>query len=191
MSGITAVGYFLFNLVFNTFIFFLWIRIALRYYRISALHPLSQTIERITNPIVKPFYFFYQSANTRSHRFDLACLTTLVLIELLKFTLLSYFSTGLFIGFPLLLVQVLVELIIEPCNLLFYAILIRVVLSWVNPMLNNPITGLIYIITEPLLHAVRSRIPVFSGIDFSPFIVMVFLKMITLFITVSLPQIVV
>jgi len=187
MSGFTTVGYFLFTLLFSALTFVLWIRFALRYFRVSSLHPMSQSINTLTNPIVKPIEGLFKSSKLRSNRYDWACLTVLVAAVLLKYILLNLFVAGAFPFFPLLLLHTLAELIIDPCNLLFYAILIRVIMSWVNPHWQNPLADLLYLVTEPTLRMARGLIPVFSGIDFSPFIVMIALKIITLFISASLP----
>lgn len=187
MSAIATVGYFLFSSFFSVITFFLWLRFALRYFRVSSLHPLSQTIDKFTNPVVQPFGVFYKSGNIRSNRYDYACLTALVAAGLLKFILLNLLVRGAFPFFPLLLLQVLAELIVQPCNFLFYAILIRVIISWVNPLLRNPMVELLYLFTEPMLRLARRLIPVYSGIDFSPFIILLVLQVITLFISASFP----
>ncbi len=58
-------------------------------------------------------------------------------------------------------------------NLYMWVIIARAILSWINPDPYNPIVRFLYNITEPVLHAVRSRIPAsFGGIDFSPLIVL-------------------
>ena len=53
-----------------------------------------------------------------------------------------------------------------------WVVIARAVLSWVNPDPYNPIVRFIHNVTEPVLYRIRTRIPVnFSGIDFSPIIV--------------------
>lgn len=55
---------------------------------------------------------------------------------------------------------------------LWIIILIRAILSWVNPDPYNPIVRFIYNVTEPILYQVRKRLPFhFGGMDFSPLIV--------------------
>lgn len=186
MSGFVSVGYFVFSLLFSLLTFVLWSRIALRYIRLSSLHPMSQTILRFTDPMVKPFQRLFKSSNTRANRYDWACLSALVVIEIVKFTLIGF----LFLNIPssvfFLLAHVVADMIIQPCNLLFYAIFIRVILSWVNPHLQNPVTEVLYLCTEPLLRIARGLLPDFSGIDFSPFIILVALKIIEMLVSASL-----
>lgn len=185
MSGFITVGYFLLSVFFSLLIFVLWIRLGLRYFRVSSLHPWSQSIHALTATLVKPLNYLFKSSNTRLTRYDWACFTTLIIVELLKWTILNL----LFLNQPLSLISVtintLADLIIEPCNLLFYAILIRIIMSWINPHWRNPLADIIYLITEPLLKWARRALPSIYGIDFSPFLIIIGLKAITLFITTS------
>jgi len=61
-----------------------------------------------------------------------------------------------------------------------WVIIIRALLSWVNPDPYNPIVQLLHSITEPVLLRVRQLVPMSGiGIDFAPIIVLlaiVFLK---------------
>ncbi len=187
MSGFASVGYFLFTLFFSLLTFLLWARLAIRFFRVSALHPMSQTIDELTNPMVRPVVKTFKFNFTRKNRIDWACFVVLLVAELFKFTAIA----GLFFGglpsIVLLFSCTLADLIIQPCNLMFYAIIIRVIMSWINPKWQTPFSDLLYSITEPLLSTVRRHIPVFSGVDLSPFIVIILLKTITLFMSASLP----
>ena len=50
-----------------------------------------------------------------------------------------------------------------------WIIIIRAVISWVDPDPYNPIVRFLYAATDPVLYRVRRWLPVyFSGIDFSP-----------------------
>lgn len=185
MSGITAVGYFLLSLFFSMLTFVLWARFGLRYFRVSSLHPASQLMNSITAPVLKPVEGFFKSSNIRANRYDWACLSVLIAVEFLKFITLGLLFLKQTPSWFILPINVLADLIIEPCNLLFYAIIIRIILSWVNPNLRNPLTELIFFVTEPLLKWARRVIPPTYGLDLSAFLVMIGLKVITLFIGAS------
>ena len=58
-------------------------------------------------------------------------------------------------------------------NIYLFIVVARAVISWVNPDPYNPIVRFLYMATEPVLRYVRRILPIFSGIDFSPIIVMV------------------
>ena len=187
MSGFTTVGFFLFSLFFSLLTFVLWARFILRYFRVSALHPLSLSISSFTDPIVKPISGLFKSSNTRANRYDWACFSMIIIVELLKLSTLSWLVFGSIPSGAILLLWTLADVIIQPCNLLFYAILIRVIMSWVNPHWRNPLADILVLVTEPVLSKTKRAIPVISGIDFSPFVVLIILKVITLFIGASIP----
>ena len=64
-------------------------------------------------------------------------------------------------------------------RLLELLILIRVVVSWINPNLHyyNPLLRLVWDITEPILGPLR-RYAVFGMADFSPFIALLLLEVL-------------
>jgi len=68
-----------------------------------------------------------------------------------------------------------------------WIIIIRAVLSWVNPDPYNPIIRLIYQITEPVLAVVRRRLPLRGmGIDLSPLIILLAIFFLQSFLVKSL-----
>jgi len=56
-------------------------------------------------------------------------------------------------------------------HLYMWIIIIRALLSWVNPDPYNPIVRFLVQVTEPVLYQVRKRIPFMGGLDLSPIIV--------------------
>ncbi len=58
-------------------------------------------------------------------------------------------------------------------NIYIFIVVARAIISWVNPDPYNPIVRFLYIATEPVLMYVRRLMPIVSGIDFSPIIVMI------------------
>lgn len=62
----------------------------------------------------------------------------------------------------------LVQLVLRAFMIL---IVVRAVLSWVNPDPFNPIVRFLYRTTEPVLRPVRRRVPDFGGLDISPMVV--------------------
>ena len=70
-----------------------------------------------------------------------------------------------------------------------WIIIIRAVLSWINPDPYNPIVRLLYQVTEPLMAFVRRRIPLQGmGIDFSPMIILLAILFLQSFLVPSLMQ---
>jgi YggT family protein len=72
-------------------------------------------------------------------------------------------------------------------TLYMWVVIIRAVLSWVSPDPYNPIVRIIHNLTEPVLHQIRKRVPVsFSGIDFSPIIVILLVIFLQSFLVKTL-----
>jgi YggT family protein len=70
----------------------------------------------------------------------------------------------------------IIELAILSLNLFFFAILIRIILSWVAPGSYNPITALLTTLSEPVLRPFRRLIPSIGGLDISPIFAIVLLQ---------------
>jgi YggT family protein len=187
MSGFIAVGYFLISLVFSSILFALWARIALRYLRVSSLNSFNRLIGVLTNPLIIPLHRLVRYKNQASKRYDWPAVTAIILVELLKITLLSLLTYHRMLPLISMSVYILADLMAQPFNLLFYAILVRVVMSYANPLWNHPLNDFLTLLTNPLLVLGRHLIPDISGFDFSPFVMMVLLKVIALFIYSSLP----
>src|SRR4030042_1521273 len=70
-----------------------------------------------------------------------------------------------------------------------WIIIIRAVLSWVNPDPYNPIVRLIYQVTEPVMAVVRRWIPLRGmGINLSPMIILLAIVFLQSFLVRSLLQ---
>ena len=187
MSGFAAVGLYLVSLFFELIIFTFWLRIALRFLRISSLNPLNQMVGNITNPIIHPILSLFKQKYQQGEQYDWMAFSILILIEFLKVLCVGLIIYHSFVPLNYIVLHILADLIVQPCNLLFYAILIRVVMSYANPGWQHPAANFLRLLTEPLLFQARKLIPNIFGFDFSPFIIMVVLKVIILFINASLP----
>jgi YggT family protein len=63
-------------------------------------------------------------------------------------------------------------------TLLFWAILIRAVLSWVQPDPGNPIVQFLERVTGPILYPLQRIIPPLGGIDLSPLVAMLLIELL-------------
>jgi len=68
-------------------------------------------------------------------------------------------------------------------------VIARAILSWVSPDPHNPIVRVINQLSEPVLFPVRRRVPYFSGVDFSPIIVLMIIFFLDEFLVNSLYRI--
>jgi YggT family protein len=62
--------------------------------------------------------------------------------------------------------------------ILNFAIIIRALMSWFNPSLENPIVRFVFEITEPVLGPLRRIIPRIGMIDISPIVAILLMNVI-------------
>jgi YggT family protein len=68
-----------------------------------------------------------------------------------------------------------------------WLVIARALLSWVNPDPYNPVVRFLYNTTEPVLQALRRRLPLsFGGVDFSPLLVVLVIIFLQRFVVASL-----
>jgi YggT family protein len=82
----------------------------------------------------------------------------------------------------------LAEVIKIVITVLYWLILIRALISWVNPDPYNPIVQFLYKSTEPILYPIRKILPFHFriGIDFSPLVAFLILLFLKIFLVTTL-----
>jgi YggT family protein len=70
---------------------------------------------------------------------------------------------------------------------LVLAIFVRVIMSWVPVRLPLGLNDLVWNVTEPVLAPIRRYLPIAGGMDFSPFIALLLIQIITSIILRVLP----
>lgn len=170
MSGsyLTDPLVFLIRTLFGLYIAVVLIRFLLQWARADFYNPISQFVVRVTAPLLRPLRQIIPGYGGM----DLA---SLVLAWALKAVELALIAGLLGYGGPLLgaLAWALPALIELAIDVLLFAVLIRVVLSWVNPDPYNPAVSLLERLTDPILGPAQRLLPTIGGIDLSPMLVIV------------------
>jgi YggT family protein len=159
---------FLIETLFGLYIMLVILRFVLQWVRADFYNPISQLVVRLTSPALRPVRRIIPSVAG----LDTA---SLVLAWLLKSVELATLSLLLSLGRnPLMAfawaIPALIGMLI---SLLLFAILIRALLSWLNPNPYHPAMALLIAITEPLLARVRAYLPDLGGVDLSPMLAMI------------------
>ncbi len=85
------------------------------------------------------------------------------------------------------LILAVADLIHMAFNIYILILVVRVLLTWVNPDPYNPIVRFLHSATDPLLDRVRRLIPLqFGGIDFSPIVLLVAFNFVQRIVNVML-----
>ncbi|MGB5468685.1 MAG: YggT family protein, partial [Sedimenticolaceae bacterium] len=161
------------------------LRFLLQLVRADFYNPLSQFIVRATKPLLNPLRRVIPGVSGM----DIAALVLAWLVLTLEqLAILGLAGVGLQpLAAALLAIPELISLII---NIFLFAILIQVIISWINPGSYNPAISLIHSLTEPMLGSVRRRMPEIGGLDLSPMVVMVGLVVLEMLIVPPLKDLI-
>lgn len=182
MAALNNIAQFITELFFSFCIFFILLRILLQFFRANINNPICQLTAKVTNPVVLPL----RKMLPRVSFVDLASVIILFMLEILKFTSFAFLQGFHFSFFPLIIMS-LTDIILQIINLLFYAIIIRVILSWISSPSTAYLNEILYVLTEPLLGKIRRFVPPIAGFDLSPIVAFVLLKVLSIIIFSYLP----
>lgn len=169
---------FIVQTLFGLYILVVMLRFLLQWARADFYNPLSQFIVKVTTPVLRPLRRFIPGLGG----LDFASIVLMWALKTIELSLIIFITSGMLnpIGPMLWAIPQLVDLAI---NVFLFAILIQVIISWVNPGTYNPILGVINSLTDPLMRPARRLLPPISGLDLSPMLVMMglyLLKMLLL-----------
>ena len=140
--------------------------------RVNFYNPLCQSIVQITNPILTPFRLFSLNVG----RFDLSIIFLIILVIAAE-TLLPYLSQTVDFNFSHIFIISFGLFIKTILNIYFWLIIIGAIASWFFMYNNHPLFSLINELCEPLYQPVRKLLPQTAGIDFSPIILLLLIKL--------------
>lgn len=155
---------FIINSIAQLYLLVLLLRLLLPFIRINFNNPISQAILRLTSPLVIPVRRILPPIG----RIDTATLVVAFGIQYLTIFVIMLIRRHAPSLLPIAITSV-VNLVILMLNLVIFAIIIRIVLSWLGATASyNPAIAIIDAITEPVLRPFRRRIPPIGGLDISP-----------------------
>ena len=166
---------FLVQVAFGIYILILMLRVLLQVLRADFYNPLSQFVVRFTEPVLAPL----RRIVPRVGRIEGGALLVMFGAQMIEYWLV-YGMKGLEPSLAGLAVVSAAELLDLCTTVFFWAILIRVVLSWVNPGIRHPASDIVYSLTEPVLAPARRALPSMGGFDLSPILVLVGLQLVNL-----------
>lgn len=186
LNSFSNAGIFLIQSIFDLYIFILLLRVVLQWVNTDSHNPLFILVARLTNPpLRRPICRMIPSL----HGIDFAAIILLLGLEMLKIAFLVWLqinTTPHFIG---LIVLAFAELLNQLINIFFYAVIALTILSWISPLAHGPLVEILVRVSEPLIKPIRGILPSISGIDFSPLILIIGLKLLTILLVQPLAQI--
>lgn len=148
--------------IMGLYAFILILRTWLQYCRVDFYNPISQTVVKLTQPVLTPLRKMIPSI----HNIDFAAIFVAFILCALKYPVLNFLVGQTTINWGLALLIGALSVVKTFGELIFWAILIRAIMSWFSQG-NNQAEYLLYQITEPLLSPIRRILPRTGMIDFS------------------------
>jgi YggT family protein len=179
--------HFLLNTIFNLLTLLFLLRFFLQLFKAPFNNPLSYMVVSLTDFAVKPARRIIPSwGKIDLSTLFLALLTQLLLqicllwLRDLPISLVGNSIWASLIGMSFLGVFRTI------LDLFFYAILLQVILSWVNP--HSPISSTLNSLTKPILAPIQRILPATAGMDFSPIVALIFIQMLNVSFVRTLEQ---
>ncbi|KAE9537726.1 hypothetical protein A1D25_02490 [Ursidibacter arcticus] len=143
------------SIIVGFFNFVLVLRTWLQFCNVDPYMPISQTLMRLTNPIVNPVSKIIPTVK----RINFAALLLAMAVVTLQFILFG-------VDIPRAVLIGLLSLFKTFGQILFFTTLIRALMSWVTQG-NHPLDYVVAQITEPVLSIIRKVLPHTGMLDFS------------------------
>jgi len=167
-------GVYLIQVLFGLYILAVMLRFLFQLVRADFYNPISQVIVKVTNPPLLPLRRLIPGL----YGIDLASVVLLFVLQALELYLIIGLQRGFQMGLAGVSIMAVAQLIELAVYIMIFAIFIRIIISWINPMsAYNPAMSLLTSLTEPLMRPARRLIPPISGLDLSPIAVFVVLQL--------------
>ena len=161
----TSAASLLIEAIFGLYMMLVLVRLILQLVRADFHNPICQFV-KATNPLLKPLRRIIPGLAG----IDMAAVLLLIMLQMLKIFLMAT-AAGMTLPFAGLAVISLGELIATILNFYMISILMQVILSWIGPGGQNPLTSILYYLNEPIMRPVRGLLPAMSGVDLSPILI--------------------
>jgi len=165
------------NTVFDLYIMLVLLRFMFQAFRADFYNPVSQFVVKATTPPLKLLRRFIPSIG--GHDTSAIVLAIILIVAKLLFlkALGMPFTDIAGVAAPIarvgilgLIIVAIAELLASTLSIFLFAIIILVVLSWVNPGAYNPVTQLIQTIANPVMRPIQKVMPNLGGLDLSPLV---------------------
>lgn len=168
----SEAGVFLIRTAFGFYLLALMLRFLLQWVRADFYNPLVQFLVRITNPPLLPLRRYVPGL----YGLDMACVLLMFVLALIEWGLiLSLVGRGP--GLAGLLLLAVVELLGLALDVFLWAVIIQALMSWFVRDPHNPLYGLLYRLTSPVLRPAQRLLPLVGGVDLSPLLAVVVLQL--------------
>jgi len=178
MIGLNTALIYVLQTLGSLYLLIVLLRFVLQLVRADFYNPLSQFAVRATQPLLRPLRRIVPSL----FGLDMSSLLLAIIIQMIIMALtllLAYGTTGNPVQ---LLIWSIIGVTALFLNIFFFAMIISVILSWVAPASHNPGAELVNQICEPVLAPFRRMLPNLGGLDISPILAFMVLKLLDMLV---------
>ena len=164
---------FVIQTLFGLYILAVLLRFLFQLLKAHFHNPVSQFIVTVTNPVLRHLRRLIPSYSG----IDIASLVLMLGLQMLELLLIAllYGTSPSPAGLLVVAIGKLLEMTIY---VFMFAVFARIIISWVNPHLHNPITSLLGSLTDFMMQPARRFIPPIGMLDLSPIVVFLILGLL-------------
>lgn len=184
MSTLNQILIYLLQTLGGLYLMVVLLRLLLQVARADFYNPVSQFVVKATNPLLLPL----RKVIPGLLGVDFASIVLALLVAMVLGQLVLLIA-GLGLINPLhLLAWSAVAVLAGTANLLFWALIVMVIASWVAPGSYNPALLLIRQLLAPVMAPFQRLLPPMGGLDLSPIFVLIALNIVSSFLIPSLAR---
>lgn len=175
---IAQILLYLVQTLFSLYLVAVLLRFLLQLVRADFYNPISQFLVKVTNPVLRPLRRVIPGLGG----LDLAALLLALLVQFVGMGVLLMISGyGLPGAFSLLLWS-LIGVSMTLLDMYFLLLIASIAISWIAPTSHHPAAVLVQQVIEPLLAPARRVIPAVGGIDLSPIVAFLGIKILDIIV---------
>jgi YggT family protein len=178
MGPLTEIANLLIHTAFFLYITAVLLRFLLQLAKADFYNPISQFLVKATKPVLQPL----RRVIPGMFGLDVAALVLAILLQMLATALLLTINGAGLINPIYMLLWAIIGCVNLVVQIYFVAILVNIIVSWVAPGSYNPLVLLLHQLTEPVMAPFRKLLPPLGGLDLSPIIVFLLIKVIQILI---------
>lgn len=184
MQPIMNALIFLIKLACIFYVYILITRFFMQKMKAQYWNPISQFVIKITDPVIKPL----QRLIPGFKGYDLAIVAAMIILQLVQLYLVALLASAALLPFFVSIIFSLVAILDHMVDFFFWVVIIAVISSWIPQAQHQPAVQIAQLFSSPVLNRVRGLLPAMAGIDFSPALVIVGIKLIDILVIYPLYQ---
>lgn len=177
MIGLNTAAIYVLQTLGSLYLLIVLLRFVLQLVRADFYNPLCQFAVKATQPLLKPIRRIVPSM----FGLDMSSLLLAIIIQMIVMGLTLALVGERFDPLSLL-VWSIIGVTALFLKIFFFALIISVILSWVAPRSHNPGAELVNQICEPALAPFRRIVPNLGGLDISPILAFMVLKLLDMLV---------